>query len=502
MVKAIGAHTNFCQLPAARFRGDFRNKHSKGNMAEAANNMGALWSKARNLAGLGSDRETLHARMARGSSWIIINYGSEIVFRFATSVIVTRLLDPAAYGLMGIVSVFIVVSALIADLGFRPIVQTHKRGDEPAFVNTIWVMQILRGFILSVLMGLIALAWYWGQQSGSIAPSGSYGQPVLPALLAVMALTFSATGFNSINEFRLARHLQQGAVSRVEIAVRVINMVMTIGLAFWLRSVWALAITALAMSAIRAIATLWYLPGPRPAFVLDREVFWEVLSRSRWIALTSALSVMVTSADKLIISYVFDVTVLGIFIIAATLFDAAQALISRYHSTLGIAFMREAGAQQKGAALEADTVRRFYNFRLPADLYCVAGAIGFVFLGPWVVDLLYDPRYAMAGTYLSLLGVGFALFPLRLATNIPLAQERFKYYALATLVRALCFYAGMALAGYYQSMTAMVLIISLQMMPEYLFVLFFGKSGIPFSIKRDGPLLLLAAALLLWCLYR
>lgn len=475
-------------------------------MSKAASGLSALVARGSSWLGFKGETDSLRAKVARGSTWIFISYGSEIVFRFLTSVIVTRLLDPAAYGLIAVVMVFVMIPSLIADLGFRPIIQTHKRGDEPDFINSIWIMQIARGVILTIVIMAIAFAWEWAQRTGQISAQGSYGNPLLPSLLAVVGVTFLTTGFNSINEFRLARHLQQGEIARLDIGVRLVNLVVTIALAYWLRSVWALALAAVINSIVRAVFSLITLPGPRPSFRVPRsifvEAFWDVLSRSKWIALTSALAVAVTSIDKLIISYVFDVTILGVFVVGATLFEAAQSLIARYHATLGISFMKHAGADDKAVGVDRSAIEKFYKFRLPADVYCVAGAIAFVFLGQWVVDLLYDDRYALAGHYIALLGAGLAIFPLRMAMNIPLAQQRFKYCAAATLFRAICFYAGMAVAAYYKSMTAMVLVISFQLLPEYLFLLLVGRTGVPFVLRRDAPLLLLAILLMAWCLWR
>ena len=50
-----------------------------------------------------------------------------------------------------------VVLGLLSDMGLRQnIIQSH-RGDDPAFLNTAWTVQIIRGFVLFALTLLLAL---------------------------------------------------------------------------------------------------------------------------------------------------------------------------------------------------------------------------------------------------------------------------------------------------------------------------------------------------------
>ena len=93
----------------------------------------------------------------KGAIWTIASYGSSQVIRFGSNLILTRLLLPELFGLMGLAYVFITGVHLFTDIGLGPSIIQNKRGEEPEFLNTAWTMQIIRSFI--VWLCLIAITW-------------------------------------------------------------------------------------------------------------------------------------------------------------------------------------------------------------------------------------------------------------------------------------------------------------------------------------------------------
>ena len=449
------------------------------------------------LAGFGvpTDSSSLKGRIVRNASWVSLSYGAEIILRFTSSIIVTRLLDPSAFGLISTVAVFMTVVFMLSDLGLRPIVLTHERGDDPDFLASIWVLQIIRGIFLTSLLLLLAWGWWEAQQSGAIAPDNSYANPMLPGLLALVGLTLTASGFNSINEFRLARHLHQGPITRLDISWKTLTTILNVTFAWWLRSAWALAVTMVMGSIFRAVASLATLPGPKMKFRANWSDLKQILGHSRWIALTSTMSVLVTSSDKILIGWEFGLSVLGIYAVSWTLFDAVQNLVMRFNQSMSVSVIK---TLKERSPEQFKTL--YYRFRLPVEIYCVTFGVTFAFLGKLIIELMYDPRYLAGGQYLSIFGIGLVLFPFAISSNILIASQRFKYVAVVTFVRTICFYAAMGTGAYLHNLTIMVFAITLQRLPEYIFNFLAPHSRIPFTIKRDGLLIAIALALTLWVL--
>jgi O-antigen/teichoic acid export membrane protein len=437
------------------------------------------------LGNAGSD-SSLKGRIVRNASWVGVSYGSELVLRFGSSLIVTRLLEPSVFGLIATVSIFLTIVMMLSDLGVRPIVLTHKRGDDPDFLSSTWVLQIFRGIVLTLLMAAMGLAWHIAQQRRWIE-AGSYADPMLPGLLAFVGLCLMFGSFGSINEFRLARHLEQGAITRMDLMSKTVTTIANIVLAFLLRSVWALAIPMVLGAIIRSALSM-RLPGPKMRFRVSWSDLKEILGHSRWIAVTSLLTVITLSADKLIIGYVFGLTALGIYSIAFALFDAVQNLPLKFNSAVSISVLK-ALENHDPEAFRA----QYYRFRLPIDLYSIVFGLGFAIFGQLMITFMYDPRYASAGHYLQIFGIALLLLPFAVTANILIAAQRFKYTFFVTSLKGISFFVGLAVCAYFKSLTGVVFVVGLQRLPEILVYLLAPGSGIPFSLKRDGVLLGLAA---------
>ncbi len=100
---------------------------------------------------------SLKQRVFNASIWSLAGYGCNQLLRFGSNLLMTRLLVPEMFGVMALAGVVITGLAMFSDLGFKPNVVQSKRGSDPVFLNTIWVIQIFRGFLLWFLALMASL---------------------------------------------------------------------------------------------------------------------------------------------------------------------------------------------------------------------------------------------------------------------------------------------------------------------------------------------------------
>lgn len=445
-----------------------------------------LVQRGQDLLGGGS----LKGKIVRNVGWMAIGFLSDLVLRLISSVILTRLLDPGAYGLISTVMVFMVFVTLLSDLGIKTIVTADERGDDPDFLSLLWTMQIIRGLISAAAVCIIALVWQHALAVDWIAADSNYANPLLPQLMYLVSLGLVLMGFGSINEYRLVRHLDAGAITRMDIVVRVFTSVVTVVLALIFRSVWAIALGIVLSYGMRAMLTHVMLSGERMRLRFHWQEIKKVLSLSRWVALNSFMTVLTTQADKVLIGWGFGLATLGVYSIAVSLFSSAGTVVDRLNSSLGVPVIRALLDKS-----EADRMRDYYKFRLPIDAYCIAGGMAMVLIGPLFFRIVYDSRYEAGGIYFALLGIKLVLMPLHLSGNFLFAQLRYKLMSMIGLLRSIIFLSGMALSVWMQSIHLMVVFIALENLPEILTYFLLRRTGIPFNMKRDGLLLVLAATL-------
>ena len=103
------------------------------------------------------------------------------------------LLFPEAFGIMALVSVVLVGLAMFSDVGIGPAISQHKRGDDAAFLDTAWTINVVRGAALWGVRPMAALgAWLVLVASGA-GFAGPVGAVLVGAVLGGGGLLVAAS---------------------------------------------------------------------------------------------------------------------------------------------------------------------------------------------------------------------------------------------------------------------------------------------------------------------
>ena len=89
--------------------------------------------------------------------WSFVGYSGSVGLRLVSNMVLTRLLFPGAYALMGLASIFINGLQMLTDVGVQTGIIQSKQGDDQAYLNTAWTVQVVRGFALCLIA--VALGW-------------------------------------------------------------------------------------------------------------------------------------------------------------------------------------------------------------------------------------------------------------------------------------------------------------------------------------------------------
>jgi O-antigen/teichoic acid export membrane protein len=332
--------------------------------------------------------DSLRVRTIRGTIWTTGGYGTQQVLRLGVNLVLTRLLQPQMFGLMTLVNIFVQGLQGFSDVGIGPAIIQSKRGDEPAFLNTAWTVQVLRGLALGAISVLIA----W-------PVALIYGERQLVYLLPVAGLNAVIAGFNSTALFTLNRHLDVPKLTMQSIVSQALGSAVMIVLARLYPSVWALIIGTLAMSATTLALSHVLLPGTRNRVAWDRVAAGEMMAFGRWIFVSTILTFLAMQADRLIFGKLISLHDLGVYGVAAMM----AALPTQAILKLGGVVVFPAYSRARAAGSDFQVV--FDRVRLP--LLAGAGLVtaGLVAGGQHLIELLYDARYQRAGWMLQLLAV-------------------------------------------------------------------------------------------------
>lgn len=407
-------------------------------------------------------QKVLESKAMNATFWTVMDYGCSMALRVVNSLVLTRLLMPESFGLMTLVTTLIVGISLISDIGLGPNVIQSPRGDEPALLNTVWTLQVLRGvgiFIVSLI-----LAW---------PMSMIYHEPRLMALLPALGINVVISSFNSTNLLSMSRHMGVRRVFLLDITTQLFALLITAGCAWVYPSVWALVIGSI-LSTVYRLSFSFYrrlIPGIRNTFCWDRESLHGLIHFGKWILLSTAFYFFASQADRLILGRLISFSMLGVYGIAYSVSDIPRAIINAFAQKVGYPFIA------RMVHLPIVEFRKvFLRYRLRALL---AGAVMLclmVHLGGFLIIKMYDQRYHAASWMVPVLALGL-WHTLMYATTMPalFSLGKSRYSAIGNAAYSIAVVSAIPIAFHFFGMFGAVVAVAAGDLPLY-FVTVAGAS--------------------------
>ena len=378
----------------------------------------------------------LRARAARSTIFTIVGFGGENALRLAGNLVLTRLLFPEAFGLMALVQVVMMGLIMFSDLGLRAAIIQSERGAEPAFLNTAWTLQIGRGCILWLATCLLA------------SPVATfYQEPDLALMLPVAGLTAVFSGFESTRLATANRDLLLGRLTILTLGTQAFGLMVTISIALYHPSVWALVFGGLVAPFLKALLSHSILPGNVDRLAFESTALRHLLNFGRYIFLSTLATFLISHGDRAILGKFASLTELALYNIAFFLASVPLLLINKIAGDVLFPVLSKAPPGQMSSAV-AETLRSRIWLTLGMILLCAVLAFG----GDHLIRVLYDPRYETAGLLLIL--IALAQLPVLIESTygpMPLAaghSGRFAaFVVISALIRVIVLYFAASFYG-------------------------------------------------------
>jgi O-antigen/teichoic acid export membrane protein len=424
--------------------------------------------------------EALRSRTVRSGAITLFRYGGSQLIRLAANILVTRLVAPEAMGLMNLVNVLVQGLEMFSDLGTGLSIISSKRGDDKKFLDTVWTVQLLRGGSIWAIACVCAIPF-----------SLFYDEPLLRQMIPVAGLNALLASLAPTKQWSLNRHLQLGLLTIQELLAQVLGLCVMIGLAYVWHSVWALVYGSLAITALKTLFAYLLLPGPNNRLCWEKRTRAELFGFGRWVFVSTILTFLSGSADRLIFGKVLTMEMLGIYGIAKMMASAPADAVGQIGSRA--LFPYYSRMVTSGEGLSGVFVRARFPLLLLGGfgLSILAGS------GDALIDLLYDDRYRSGGWVLQVLAIG-AWFNVLCSANVNafLALGQSKPMAMATAIRTAAIVTliplGAHLGGFHGAVIAFAASGAIQLMFSAVVI---HRNGIA-PLFQDAPMtgLVLASA--------
>ncbi len=330
---------------------------------------------------------TANGKVVSGVVWTVGTYAVSVVVRFGSNILLSRLLNPELFGMMLIINTIRQGVELSSDVGFAQNVIQNKAGDQPEFFNTVWVMQMVRGFLLCAVLFICAV------------PIGRlYSVPANAFELSGAILLVS--GFASTSIFLLHRSLQLAKLNLFDLAQDVVSAALVIAAAVVSPTIESLLIATLIATLVRTL-TSYFLTNHGNRLFFNKAYAIEVLTFGRWIFVSSILMFLCASFDRLYIGKVAPLAVVGVYGIARALSDMPTFLAARIGYSVIFPVVSSAQSTPRG-----DVRAQLSGIRFKLLLVAAAAVAFGISIADIAITLIYDARYHDAGWMLPLLLFG------------------------------------------------------------------------------------------------
>jgi lipopolysaccharide exporter len=398
-------------------------------------------------------------------------FGIQIILRLVSSLILTRILLPEAYGIITILLSVLYVIGNILDTNVSLFIVRDKNAEQPRYLNTAWTMRVIRSLLSSAILFVGA----------PLIATKIYNLPELALPLRVFSLWFLIDGFESMG-FALAIRRKQARLQMYsELAASLVSTVFSIIYCYHYRTYWGIAFGMLLNRLIMTVLSHRLYRDLRPRLFIDLSAAREILVYSKFTIPSSLLSLGLNQFDKVVFLRLFDLRLLGIYGLAGNISGSIESLITKISQA--VLYPRIAHNFRENP----DTfTKRYYteNIKLFAGILALPAAVaGAAHL---IIGLLYDPRYSEAGGVLQALAIRAVFLSFASpAEDLLISAGQFHVILIGNVLRASWIVLASLLGYYYFGFSGFVYGIALSGLPPLAYYLWLQKSKGMLIVKYE-----------------
>lgn len=351
-----------------------------------------------------SKSSALKTQAVSATIWSAIDIFGRQTVSFGLSIILARLLTPADYGTVGLLTIFIAIASVFINSGFSSAL-IQRQDISEVDLSSVFYFNIVVAIILSCMLSLFAPLI-----------ASFYKMPILIPLTRLMAVSLFVGAFGSVQATLLSKQLNFRRQCLISFASMIISGSVAVYMALHKYGVWSLAVSSFTGIFINTIL-LWIFSPWRPRLILSIAAIRSLFRYSSFLLISGLLDTVFTKLNTLIIGKFYSVNDLGFYSRA----DGTQQLPANLLSGVisRVAFPIFAAAQQNKELLQAGLKKAI----VMTMMLNIPIMIGISVSARPLVLVLFGNQWLSCVPYLQILCLGGILWPLHVINlNILTAQ--------------------------------------------------------------------------------
>lgn len=338
---------------------------------------------------------TLKEKTVSGIFWTALNNGSMQLLNAIIGIFLARLLDPADYGLVGMITIFSAIAGCLQDSGFTTALINLKAPEHKDYNSVFW-------FSISMGTGLYMLLFF-------CAPwiADYFRQDRLTLLCRVAFLSIPLSAFGIVPQAYLTKNLIVKPVTLQRIVVLIISGITGITLAFKGMGYWALVTQQLVYTGLQSLGKYFLMPF-RPTLDVDFTPVKRMFGFSSKILITNIISQVSQNILTVIFGRIFPVKTVGNFTQGWKWNNMASGFISGMLAQV---------AQPVFASVQSEDDRQLHILRKMTRFTAFLGfptMFGLAIIAPEFIVLLISDKWIDSIPILQILCISGAFIPVYL----------------------------------------------------------------------------------------
>lgn len=321
---------------------------------------------------------------------------------FIVGIILARLLSPAEYGLIGIVTIFTVILTGIVDSGFSNAL-IRKQNVTPEDYNTMFLTNLVFSIVLFGLLYICAPAI-----------ASFFGRPELISLTRVMGSILIIQALSQVQNTILTKKIDFKTKTKASVISAVASGIIGIGMALTGFGVWALVGQLLSRQLLYTLF-LWFYVHWWPSLRFSGNSFRYMWGFGWKLMFSTLLGNIWNQLYQVVVGKYYSAATLGQYSRAkdyANIFSQNLTLIVQRVTYPVLSEVQDDKDRMVAALRKVIKVTMFVTAVLMISLGAVAEPLMYCLVGP---------KWHEAATYMPLICISMSLFPLH-AINLNMLQ--------------------------------------------------------------------------------
>jgi O-antigen/teichoic acid export membrane protein len=202
---------------------------------------------------------------------------------------------------------------------------------------------------------------------------------------------------------------------------------------------------------------------------MDREDAREIFLFGRWIMFSSFFTVFSANGDRILLGNWASSTTFGLYGLALNLVGMIEGIGGRLYGAVGTPTLSKIARERPERLRSA-----YLRLRAPFDIFYI-GCAGLLFgCGQTIIDILYDHRYAAAGSMLQILSFSLLMARFGIMTSVYIAVGEPRNVGILNCVKAALLFTVVPLCYWLFDFQGALWAIALYTLPTVPLILFFN----------------------------